>query len=66
MRTNIVLDDDLMQEAIRLSGLKTKKAVISVALREYVAAKKRKNLLDLQGVVQFRDDYDYKAMRETE
>ena len=64
MRTNVVIDDELMNEAIRLSGIKTKKEVISFALRELVAERKRENLLDLAGKIRFREDYDYKAMRE--
>lgn len=63
MRTNVVIDDELMNEAMKLSGLKTKKAVISLALQKLVSAQKRRNLLDLEGKITFRDDYDYKAMR---
>ena len=65
MRTNVVLDDDLVNEAIRLSGIKTKKDVISFALQEFVTARKRRNLLELEGRIKFMDDYDYKAMRES-
>jgi Arc/MetJ family transcription regulator len=64
MRTNVVIDDDLINEALKLSGVKTKKDVISFALREFVAARKRANLLDLEGKIEFQDDYDYKALRE--
>lgn len=64
MRTNVVIDDALIKEAIRLSGLKTKKDVIAFALHELVASRKRHNLLELEGKIKFRDDYDYKAMRE--
>jgi len=64
MRTNVVIDDELINEAIRLSGLKTKKDVISFALNELVATRKRRNLLEIEGKIMFRDDYDYKAMRE--
>ena len=64
MRTNIVLDDDLIKEAIKLSGIKTKKDVISFALREFVAARKRGNLLDLEGKIEFQENYDYKVLRE--
>jgi Arc/MetJ family transcription regulator len=63
MRTNIVLDDDLMAEAARLSGIKTKKELVREALRVFIASKKRKNLLDLQGKIEFAPDYDYKALR---
>ena len=64
MRTNVVIDDELINEAIRLSGVTTKKDVISFALQEFVATRKRRNLLELTGKIKFRDDYDYKAMRE--
>jgi len=64
MRTNIVLDDSLVQEAILLSGMKTKKDVISLALQEFVMSRKRLNLLELAGKIKFRNDYDYKSCRE--
>lgn len=63
MRTTIVLDDDLMAEALRLSGIKTKKELVREALRVFIASKKRKNLLDLRGQIEFAPDYDYKALR---
>ena len=64
MRTNVVLDDELIKEAIKLSGIKTKKDVISFALQEFVTTRKRKNLLDLEGKIEFQDNYDYKTLRE--
>jgi Arc/MetJ family transcription regulator len=63
MRTNIVLDDELLAEAARLSGIKTKKELVHEALRVFVATKKRKNLLDLRGKIEFAPGYDYKALR---
>ena len=66
MRTNVVLDDSLVQEAILLSGAKTKKDVISLALQEFVMSRKRLNLLELAGKINFRDDYDYKDCRKGE
>jgi len=64
MRTNIALDDGLVEEALRLGEANTKKDVIALALKEYVANRKRRNLLDLAGKIKFRQDYDYKALRE--
>ena len=64
MRTNVILDDMLMQEAMALSGLRTKKEIISMALQEFVQTRKRRNLLDLSGKIKFQDDYDYKACRQ--
>lgn len=64
MRTNIVLDDELVEEAMILSGVKTKKELISNALREFVTTRKRLNLLDLDGKIEFSEGYDYKSLRE--
>jgi Arc/MetJ family transcription regulator len=65
MRTNIVLDDKLVDEAFKYSQtLSTKRELIEVALKEYVDTRKRKNIKDLRGKIAFRKDYDYKAMRK--
>jgi Arc/MetJ family transcription regulator len=64
MRTNVVLDDELVEEALKLSHAKTKKDVIHEALKEFVESRKRLNLLDLAGKIKFAEGYDYKAMRE--
>jgi len=64
MRTNIVIDDSLMAQAMRLSGLSTKKEVVDCALMEFVQRRTRKDLTELQGKIRFADDYDYKAKRE--
>ena len=64
MRTNIVLDDVLVEEAMILSGARTKRELISNALREFVTTRKRLNLLDLDGKIKFSKDYDYKGLRE--
>lgn len=64
MRTNIVLDDELIEEAVKLSKAKTKKEAVNLALKEFVENRKRLNLLDLKGKIQFAQDYDYKKMRE--
>ncbi|MCF6097292.1 type II toxin-antitoxin system VapB family antitoxin [Thermovorax subterraneus] len=65
MRTNIVIDENLIKEALKLSGLKTKKEVVNLALKEFVESRKRKNLLELKGKIEFDVDYDYKKMRES-
>jgi Arc/MetJ family transcription regulator len=48
MRTNIELDDDLVEQALRISKFKTKKDVVHEALKQYVAALKKKQLLSLR------------------
>ena len=64
MRTNIVIDNELMEQAMRVSGLTTKKAVVHRALEEFVERRVRKDLAELRGKIRFADGYDYKAMRE--
>jgi Arc/MetJ family transcription regulator len=64
MRTNIVLNDRLVDEAFKFSQtISTKKELIETALKEYVNSRKRKNIRDLKGKIKFCDDYDYKSMR---
>jgi len=63
MRTNIVLDDELVAEASRLSGIRTKKELVNEALRVFIASRKRKSLLDLAGKIKLAPGYDYKALR---
>jgi Arc/MetJ family transcription regulator len=65
MRTNIVLDDKLVDEAFKYSQtISTKRELIEAALKEYVDTRKRKNIKELRGKIAFREDYDYKAMRK--
>lgn len=64
MRTNVVLDDNLIEEAFKLSDKKTKKDLIQEALEEYVINHKMKNLMDLKGKIEFSEGYDYKNLRE--
>ncbi|MBR8831431.1 MAG: hypothetical protein N5P05_000916 [Chroococcopsis gigantea SAG 12.99] len=64
MRTNIELDDELVEEAFRLTNVRTKKDLLDLALRELIRIRKKRNLLDLSGQIQLAPDYDYKASRE--
>ena len=63
MRTNIEIDDDLMKEAFSLTDVRTKKELIHLALKEFIKAKKKKDLLELSGKIKFAEDYDYKSLR---
>ncbi|MEN3185332.1 MAG: type II toxin-antitoxin system VapB family antitoxin [Atribacterota bacterium] len=65
MRTNIVIDDELLKEAMELARVKTKKEAVAVALQEFVRNRRRKNLGELKGKIQFAEEYDYKSMRNT-
>lgn len=58
MRTNIILDDALVEEAQALSG-----KLVGVALREFIENRKRLDLRDLRGVSDLRADYNYRETR---
>jgi Arc/MetJ family transcription regulator len=65
MRTNIVIDDLLLEEAFSVSQSKTKKEVIHEALRELIRLRKRKDLTDLAGRISFYPGYSHKTSRKT-
>lgn len=58
MRTNIVLDDELVAEALRITGASTKREVVDLALRELVARQKRLGILALRGKVRWEGDLE--------
>ena len=62
MRTNIVLDDRLIADAMKLSGVKTKREVVELALRRLVASAKQKDILDLVGKDVIAPGYDVRAV----
>lgn len=61
MRTNIVIDDKLMQEALRATGLKTKKEAVDLALRTLLRLQRQRQIRNLRGKLDWRGDLD--AMR---
>ena len=63
MRTHVEIDDQLVAEGLRLTGLKTKRALVEAALRQLIQLRQRKRLTDLAGKVEFATGYDYKALR---
>ena len=58
LRTNIELDEKLVDEAMKLTHKKTKKELVNYALKELVSKIKRKKLLELEGKVQWTGDLD--------
>jgi Arc/MetJ family transcription regulator len=65
MRTNIVIDDTLLEEAFSLSNARTKKDLIHEALRALIRLKKRKDLTELAGSIEFYKGFDQKKLRTT-
>lgn len=64
LATNLAINDDLIEEARKVGGQKTKKAVVTEALKEYVQRHKQLEILKLFGTVDFDPDYDYKKQRK--
>ncbi|RLB70968.1 MAG: type II toxin-antitoxin system VapB family antitoxin [Deltaproteobacteria bacterium] len=58
MRTNIVVDDDLMAEAMELSDIKTKKGVVDQALNLLVQVKKQEKIRRLRGKLSWEGNLD--------
>lgn len=63
MPTNLALDDNLILEAQKISGLPTKKETVNTALREFIIHHKQGEIIELFGSVEYEKDYDYKKMR---
>jgi Arc/MetJ family transcription regulator len=67
MRTNIDIDDKLMKEAQKLSGLKTKRAIMDAALRMFVRVQHQQEILKLGGKIHWEgniDDFNGQADRD--
>ena len=63
MRTNVVLDDELIKKAFQYSKAKTKKDLIHEALKELIELRQKHNLRDIKGKIEFAENYNYKKMR---
>lgn len=58
MRTNIVIDDKLMEEALKVTGARTKREVVEQALRSLIQLKSQEELRGYRGKLEWRDDLD--------
>ena len=63
MATNLAIDDDLLKDAQKIGGLKTKKDTVNLALKEFILRRKQEDIKDLFGKVDYDKDYDYKKSR---
>ena len=66
MATNLALDDALIEEARRIGGHRTKKAVVNEALEEYVQRRRQLKILGLFNTIDYDPDFDYKIQRNRE
>ena len=63
MSTNLVIDPELLQKALEVSGLKTKKDTVNLALKELINRRKQLEIIGLFGKMDPDPDYDYKKGR---
>ncbi len=63
MRTNIVIDDGLMQQAMKATGLSTKKAVVEEGLRLLIKVKAQEGIRRLRGKIELEGNLS--TMRES-
>lgn len=64
MRTNIVLNDKLVQEAFRYAHVKTKRQLIELTLKEFIENHRRHDIRELRNQIKLDPDYDYKKLRD--
>ncbi len=62
MRTNVVLDDALIAEAMKLTGARTKREVLDRALRTLIRLERQRAVLDLRGKIAWEGDLN--ALRQ--
>jgi hypothetical protein len=65
MPTNLAIDENLLKEAFKIGGHKTKKNTVNEALREYIMKRKQKDIISLFGKIDMEPSYDYKKARKS-
>ena len=63
MATNLSLDPELLARALEVSGQRTKKAAVTLALHEFIARRRQKQLVELMGTLEWDHSFDYKVER---
>jgi len=63
MPTNLKLDDNLIDQTVKLGRFKTKQDAVNAALSEFISRRGRRRMLELGGKIEFDPQWDYKKMR---
>jgi Arc/MetJ family transcription regulator len=63
MATNLALDDNLLNQAMKIGHARTKRETVMIALKEFIERRRQKRILDLEGQIAFRTNWDYKKDR---
>ncbi|MBY0359134.1 MAG: type II toxin-antitoxin system VapB family antitoxin [Candidatus Obscuribacterales bacterium] len=65
MATNLNIDEKLLNEALSLSGKRTKRETVNEALSEYIQHRKQSKIVQFFGKIDFDPTYDYKKQRKS-
>jgi hypothetical protein len=63
MATNLAIDPDILERALKVSGERTKRAAVTKALQEFIARREQRHVTDLFGKLEWDASFDYKAER---
>ena len=63
MATNLALDPKLLDQVLELSGEPTKRAAVTLALKEFIARREQQKLIELFGKLDWDAGFDHKAER---
>ena len=64
MATNLAIDNELLEIALKTGGLKTKKDTVNLALKEFIQRRKSAEIISMFGKIEYDADYDYKKLRQ--
>lgn len=63
MATNLAIDPELLERALKVSGERTKTAAVTKALQEFIARREQRRVVELLGKLEWDKSYDYKVER---
>ena len=66
MATNLAINDELLNIALKIGGFRSKKDTVNAALEEFIRRRESEDVINMFGNVEYREDYDYKKMRNRE
>ena len=65
MATNLAIDPELLDHALSVSGVRTKKEAVTIALREFIARREQARIVESFGTLDWDEGYDYRADRRS-
>ena len=63
MASNLAIDDSLLNQALEVGGLKTKRETVNLALQEFIRRRRMEDIITLFGTIEYDQEYNYKQGR---